>query len=253
MQVVVEDLGAVAEALRDEYVERDGKYVLKLEGDVPGMVVASELEEQKKATAHFRDSNVGLNSKIGDLTTRLDEISGLEDKYTSAVTELETLKKTAPKKDAEMQAIQAQLESLAKKLDESNAREVAARQQAARKDLESQLRTVGSKLGVRDEAWEDFLSRGTAVFQLTEEDGKVVAKRGEEPLFSEINPALPLTMQEWGERLQRQAAHLFKESTGGGARPSDTSGSTTGMARMVSEDQFGGSLEDIAAGKAVVQ
>ena len=82
--------------------------------------------------------------------------------------------------------------------------------------VSDELRRVGADLGVLDgEAMNDFVTRGSGLFKVSDE-GSVVAMKGDEIVYGESGVE-PLTMREFGKTLSTTATHLFKSSGGGGA------------------------------------
>lgn len=244
MKAVLDTLDGIDESLHTEYEQKDGKFFLKIDGEIPGMVAAATHEEVKRSLSEFRDTNIGLKQKADDLSSRLDRYKDLDpEKYQAAVDELAELKKKAPQKDQALAKVQEQLDSLSRKLDETSEREKAARRDLAQKDLESTLRDLGVKAGVDDKAMPDFLSRATRVFKVAD-DLSVTTE-----VYSQDNPGKKIDPTEWVGTLRPDAPHLFKPSKGGGA--SGTPGAP-GTARSISDDPYeiGKNLEDLASGKA---
>jgi hypothetical protein len=145
--------------------------------------------------------------------------------------------------------INAAVLPLQKQITEFQEREQQQKEALARAAVQKNLGDVALKAGVRESAIQDFLARGSNVFNL---EGK--AMNGDTPLFSQKNPADPLGMEEWAGQLLSEAPHLFKDSKGGGA--SNQSGSEGGGShlRRISDDpvEFGKNLEGIAKGEVAV-
>lgn len=245
MKAVFSSLNEIPEAHRSEYESKDGKYALKLEGDIPGFVAASELAEVNKKLTEFRDNNRSLNSMKSELEAKNAElegkIAGLEKKGVREPSDVEA--KIARAVEAAVAPVAKQLEALQKS-------EADAKMTLAKRELESTLTGVGLKVGIDERALPDYLSRGLSVF--TYKDGKIVAANGEAPVYSKRKPTEPLTVEEWASELSTEAPHLFKPSKGGGASPGQSGG---GVARRtISNDplEFGRNAEAIAKGEVVV-
>jgi hypothetical protein len=284
MRTVYSSQDEIPEALRTEYVEKDGSFVLRLDDEHPDFVAEREtiraaIEEAKadaakareKAEAEgtkvktFRDNNVKLLKELG------------ADSFEDAVVKLRTLKTVDPTEYARLQARTKELESegirgggdvtrlvmerakaeveaavapLQQKLNEITEREHKAQMALQRTTLENALRDAAVKAGVEDGALPDFLNRGLNVFFI--KDGEVVALNGDSPRFSRRKPGDPLSPEEWANDLADEAPHLFRASKGGGAAGGGTGASKR---RYIGSDplEFGSNLDAIARGEVVVQ
>lgn len=241
---VIPSLDAVPENLRSLYVQKDGKFVL----DVDGAIAVDEHERIKVQLAEFRDNNRALNTSKTELEAKLAALKDVDpEKYRTALTELDELKKKAPAKDSELAAIRTQLDALGKSLTESAERERKSAVALAEKDLEVSLTQAGIKAGVDEKALLDYLGRAKRVFRI--EDGKIKTD-----VFSKKNVTTPMTVDEFVADLPAEAPHLFKPSKGGGANPPGPGGSggngatrtITAGSKLTEQD-----LKDLAAGTAV--
>ncbi len=256
MKTVISTLDEVPEALRGEYEERDGRFALKVEGEVPGLVKAAELSEANSKLIEFRDNNRVLNLEKLQLEEKLKRFDGIDlEEHAKLKERIGELEKKGVKGGDDIAAlvqkgIAAAVEPLQKRLDEAEAREKASTAALSRKNLESRLTTAGLKAGVEEKAIPDYIRRGFEVFHLENGD-TVVAKDGDTPLFSKEKPAQPLTVEEWVSNLVSDAPHLFKASKGGGATPSPGG---QGAKHTIPNDpvEIGKHLESVAKGETVV-
>jgi hypothetical protein len=134
--------------------------------------------------------------------------------------------------------------------------EAATRAANERLQLERNLAEAGQKAGIDDRATQDYVNRGLQVWKI--KDGKVVAIKDGEPLFSKQKPAEMMTMEEWALELQSEAPHLYKPSRGGGAAANGSGGNGGGgreHKKVISSDplEFGRNLEGLARGDVIVQ
>ena len=60
MKAIIDSLEEVPETLRTEYESKDGRYVLKLDGDMPGFVSSEEHAGVKTRLIEFRDNNIKM-------------------------------------------------------------------------------------------------------------------------------------------------------------------------------------------------
>jgi len=265
MKAVYQSQDEIPEALRGEYEEKGGSFILKVDGELPTF---TELKAEKAAVeakvAGFRDNNISLLKELG--------VSSMEE----AKDKLRTLKTVDPAEYARLKTRTAELESagvrspedvtrqliektkdhvaaavkpLQEKLDAISKREQQAQAQLARTTLENALRDAASKAGVEERALPDFLNRGLNVFAL--KDGQVVALKNGEPVFSRRKAGETLSAEEWAQDLATDAPHLFRPSKGGGA----AGGGGAPRKRYVSNDpmDFGANLDAIAKGEVAVQ
>jgi hypothetical protein len=252
MKFVVANLSEIPEAFHAEYEARDGKFYLKTEGEFAPLI------EANTKLAEFRDNNRALNAKKVELEGQLAQFKDVNvEEYKSLKTKVTELEKTGVKdKDSVAELIKREVEKAVNPLQETikqrEQSEKAAQEALQRQGLENQLREAGTKAGVDDRAMRDYINRGLEVFKLQE--GKAVPRKGDVPLFSKVKPAEELSMDEWARDLQTEAPFLFKPSKGGGAG-GGIGADRTQPVRILSDDpiEFGNNLEDIAAGKAVVQ
>jgi len=247
MKTKIAALTEVAEALRGEYIERDGAFVLKVEGEIP------ELVEMKNNLTEFRDNNIKLMKEQAAIQNQLKAFEGIDPTdHRMLVKKLEELEKKGGVKDpADIEArirsaVQEALEPVNKKLAVEETHRKEAEHKLALSALEGKLRDVGAKLKVEERAMPDFLTRATKVFGV---DG--VAREGEKLLYSKEKVTDPLSMEEWGKNLLVDAPHLFTPSRGGGAAPGVGAG---GQRTISAADplELGRHAKEIAEGKIIV-
>ena len=83
MKAVISALTEVAEPLRTEYVEKDGKFHLKVEGDYAPLI------EANTRLAEFRDNNRNINNKVTELDGKLKTFEGIDPtEYTKMKTKI---------------------------------------------------------------------------------------------------------------------------------------------------------------------
>lgn len=269
MKAVYQSIDEVPEALRGEYEEKGGSYVLKVDGDHPAFIepltqAKTAAEQAAEKLKSFRENNVRLLKEIGaasfeDAVEKLKILKSVDpaeyNRLRDRTTQLEREGIRTPEDVTRLflEKTKAQVEAAVKplqdRLNEITTRERAAQEQLARTTLENALRDAASKAGVDERAIPDFLSRGLQVFTLR--DGQVVAMRGDQPVFSRRRPGESMTPEEWANDLSGEAPHLFRPSKGGGA----TGGAGAPKRRYIGSDplEFGSNLDAIAKGDVVVQ
>jgi hypothetical protein len=276
MKAVYQTIDEIPEALRGEYEEKGGSFILKVDGDLPQYVgplaeaksneatAKAAAEEAKNRLATFRDNNVKLLKELGaasfdDAVERLRILKSVDpaeyNRLRDRASQLEREGIRSPEDVTRLfmektkQQVEAAVRPLQDRLNEITRREQEAQAQLARTTLENSLRDAASKAGVDERAVPDFLARGLQIFSL--KDGQVVALRGDQPVFSRRKPGEALTPEEWANDLSADAPHLFRPSKGGGA----TGGTGSPKKRYIGSDplEFGSNLDAIAKGEVVVQ
>jgi hypothetical protein len=203
----------IPEALKEHYVERDGRWVVQIEG----MVDSDRLKE-------FRDENIRLKQEM-------DKFRDVDpDKYRELRGKEKDLEDgKLIKKDGFDAAIQQRVAEAKAAADKAIA-EATKRAEDAMLALQKQqmavaLRDAGAKFGLRKEAAADLELRGHSILKLV--DGKLVAHDvSGTPLYD--SDANPMTHDKWVEKLTKEAPHLFEASQGAGAAGGSANGYTGG-------------------------
>jgi len=267
LRYIVAALTDVPEAQRSLYVQKDGKYVL----DVDGVVESTMADSLRGDVKKFRDTNIELLKALGasspeDGLKRAALFAGIDSEKLEKLKaidpdEFDKLKQKAAKLkdkgvsdaddlegkfkamlDAALAPYKTQLET------EKNAR--IAAQEKADKALLRQV--VGDKLvkaGGRPDAI-DFLME-KAPFRV---DGdKVTAKENQ---YSSANPGKLIEVDEWLTIAAKEFPFAFEKSQGGGAGPSSGPGSNLrpGVQRLVNPtpQELGRNAAAIAKGEMIV-
>lgn len=254
MRSVIDSLEEVAEPLRNEYESRGGKFHLKVEGDLVGY---QPLVEANAKLAEFRDNNRALNGKVKTFEEQLKSFEGIDPvAHREMVTKFTELEKKGIKGSDDIAAqlkaaVAAAVGPLEAKIATREASEKAALERADRESLRSTLQAAGLKVGIDDKAMPDYVNRGLGVFSV--HDGEVVARKGENPVFSKNKPSEFLTVEEWAEELRVDAPHLFRPSKGGGAGGGREGGGPAVKKTITSDPlEFGRNLEGLAKGEVTV-
>lgn len=231
IKAVLATLDGVTDALKALYTLRDGKYVLDVEGDMPGYVPAQK-------HAEFRDNNVKLLKALGAETVEAAlQRAGLFEGLTSE--RLTALKAIDP---AEYADLRAKADALKKKgvdkpddldglkkslLEELKASVVGPLQQKLT-DMEKAVQAKDARLadqalrsavgerfvkaGGKPSATDFIVDRAKQAFKVV--DDKVVAVDGKYNAQGE-----PLTVDEWVASATKEFDFAFEPSNGGGAAP----------------------------------
>lgn len=259
MKAVLDTLDGVAEAIKAEYEPREGKFVLKVEGSVPGLVRATELQEANQRLTEFRDNNRSLNSLKTELEGKLRAFEGIDPvEHAKLKVQIKELEAKGVKGGPDVEqlvsnAVKAAVGPLETKLRTIETSEAEARAANARLRLEQNLKDAASKAGVNPSAITDAVTRGMGIFSV--HDGTIVARKGDVPIFSKAKPAEVLTMDEYFVELQADAPHLYLPSKGAGAQGNGGLPGGGVHKKTISSDpmEFGRNLEGIAKGEVLVQ
>jgi hypothetical protein len=200
------------------YVERDGAWVLDVEGVVDkakhdefrtaNVELKKELEEQRKRFEGIDPEEV---RKLADEKQKLEETQQLKLGEVEKVLE-NRMKNAKAEWDKQFTALTTERDGL-------NVRLTTIQ-------IDQGVTTVATKRGLRPTAIPDITARARNVFRLVnglptafETDGKTV-KFGKDGMT-------PMTLEEWVDVQVSEAPHLFEANAGGGAA-GDGSGGTAG-------------------------
>lgn len=232
MKATVSSLNDVPESLRGEYEERDGKLVLKLEGEPNGFVPASQLAEANGKVVQFRNSYTGLLKEIATIAgvteatdlspikaklATFDGINPVEYKELKAKAE-EFGKKGLKNADDIKVQITAAIEAAMTPVRQELESEKTARAEAQNRANEALLRqTIGDryiKAGGKPSALDFMVAESKQDFHVV--GNEVKAK---DTKFSTVNPGKPLEVDEWLTQATKKYDFAFATSKGGGADP----------------------------------
>ena len=237
LKFVIDTLDSVPEAVRSHYTERDGKFVLGVEGAVP-----------KDRLDEFRSNNV-------DLKKRLEAFDGVDVEKYRSLTEQEAKIREKKLIDAgKVEELLAERVGSMKSEHDKQIQVLTAANQAATGQLEKlvidgSIRDQAIKAGVRPTAIDDVLLRGRSVFRL--QDGKAVPMDGDKPIYGKSGD--PMGIDEWVGSLTDRAPHLFEPSQGGGSKQgAGARPSTPGRIAPADNRAFLQNLDKIASGEIKV-
>lgn len=214
VDAVVDSLDNVPEALHAEYVERDGKFHLQVNG------MRTEADFSRLQSAHTKEKNdhnalkarvkeTFGDRKLEDVRSDLDRIPELEasqgtldDEKINRIVEGRVKTALAPV-ERERDTLRTENGELKGQVDQFRGNE-------AKRKIRDDVRTAAKKAGVTDEALDDALLLGDTIFELREDDGKVVVKDGTS-YTSGIEPSVLFA------DFQTRKPHWFGPTQGGGS------------------------------------
>lgn len=253
----------IPEALKDEYVEKDGKWVL----DAEGMVMSGEVGDLRAKIDEFRSNNLDLADKlkkfegkkiftpeeVEEFDRLVEQEQSIKDKKlidSGKIEELLTNRTEKLRSDYD-----ARIDSLEKSLTEA-------------KDIGSKHERRLSKVLVRSEvskvlsdqaispvkgAMDDIFDRAGKIWKANPEGVLEAVNAKGEPIYG--GEAKALTMVEWAVQVVKDAPFLFdasKGTDGKGNKGKDIKGDD-GIIRISrsTERLTGEQIDDLASGKAV--
>jgi hypothetical protein len=227
----VASLDEIPEALRSAYVEKDGKFVLDLDGE-DGLKGA--LEKERKARGDIERQLKDIKKALGDADPAkareaIAQLAALEEKAALGEVPAALLPKIEEMVAKRIERMKTDHEGRVRSLEEANGKLNGRLEELL---IDGAIRTAAAKAGVRATAIEDAVLYGKTVWKL--KDGHPVAVKPDgEPAFGKDGK--PITVEEWLTDRTKDRAHWFEPSNGGGATPSTTRG-TSGAVVLSSED-----------------
>jgi len=270
LEAVVTDINTVPEAARAFYVEKDGKHVLSVKGELPGFVPALK-------HAEMRQTNISLLRAIGAETpeaalarvavfagidtAKLEKLKAIDpEEYATLKAQADELGKKGVKKPDDLQAaITAALDGFKKEvvaplqadLTATKTREQAKDQRIADATLREAVAARFTKAGGRSDAGVlDFIISRAKDAGFKASDDKVTAPEGKFGPTGE-----PLTLDDWMLAATREHVFAFEASNGGGAAPANGGVTPRAGAKQLvnpTPQQLGRYANEIAKGEMVV-
>jgi hypothetical protein len=248
LKPVVADIAEVPEALRSLYVQKDGKHVLDVEGDVPAQLAAAN-----GRLVEFRDNNAKLIKALGAETidgalTRAAAVAGIDParlaelkdvdpaEYRALKAKIEKLENKglgdADTADAKFKAmLDAALKPMADRVAAQDAELTAAKTAAAESAMKAAVAAAFLKAGGKPDAVDFIVQRAKEAFEVVA--GAVKAKANQ---YSADKPGDALGLDEWLIGQTKAVGFAFEPSAGGGATGGNGGGSASsrpGVRRVV--------------------
>lgn len=212
-KMVLDSLDGLPEDVAKEYVERDGKFHIQVEG----MKTQADIDRLQTSLTAARTEATNLKSKLSllgdrkveDVVAILDRVPELEaaaegkldDEKLNAIVETRIKTRLAPV-ERERDSLKTQLSEKDSLIDQLQGKERT-------RTLHEQIRSAAKEAKLLDEALEDAILLGERVFELGE-DGKAVVKEG-------VGFTPGLQPKDWFSDLQPKRPHWWGGSVGGGA------------------------------------
>jgi hypothetical protein len=207
----------VPEAIKGEYVQRDGKWVLQVDGAV-GKSVHDQFRTNNINLTRERDELKGLKTSLEEAGITIEDairLKGIED----------DLKAEKLLKKGEIDKIMAERLSDVTKKHDKVLKDEQKRVAELTKELEvmridEAAVALALKNGLEDTAVDDIKARARRTFKLVDGKAKAIGEDGTE-IYQDGEP---LSFERWIQGLKPNYPHLFKRSTGGGGVPGRATG-----------------------------
>lgn len=240
LPAVVESLDKVPEAIRGEYEQRDGKFVLRLDGEPPGFVPKSRIDE-------FRENNIRLTREKEQLAAQAERFKDLDpDKAREALAKLRDLEDKKLIDEGKIDELVAQrverivaekqgrIEEVSKAYEKEKSQREAFEAELSRELIQ---RTVDDS-ALRHKVLPTALNIVRLLAQHGDHNGvrwtldsqtrkQAAIKADGTPVWSAKDPTKPLEMDEWMADLVKHNPTIVPPSTGGGARGATAGGGST--------------------------
>ena len=248
------EFDALAEPVRALYAEKDGKWVL----EVDGMSPTSEVTELKGKLAEFRDNNKTLFEENKELKPLKEKLKGITDidafiaEHATLKAKVDELKKKGVGDGADLDtAIANALKPITDKLAASETARVESERRADAAKFRELVTAEATKAGVKPQSVRHVLREAEEKFEL--KDGVLKPKAG---VKHSTDPLKDLTPTDWLLDLSKSDDYLFGETSGGGAgggKPG-IGGGRPDAKQLInpSPEEMGMHMDDIASGKVVV-
>ncbi len=213
LKLTIPKLDDVAEPMRAFYRQRgDGSdFIL----DVEGGVVAKSVHDE------FRQKNIELQKKLtalGDLTP--EGIAEMTEKVSKLEADLAAARKG---KDADAEArIKAIQDGLQQKIDQATKQATEFKTRLENVLIDGEVAKIAMKVGAHDTALDDITGRLRAKLRIDENNSVYAVGPDGNKVYGEDGKQLGIDGAV--RQLTKQAPHLFKSSSGGGASQSSAGG-----------------------------
>jgi hypothetical protein len=214
------------------YTEKEGKYVLDVEGEEDVSGLKSALDKERKAAKDAAKAHSDLQKKFEGIDA--DEVRGMLEKL-GGDEEAALIKAGNVDKVVEKRMAKAQ-QAHEKALQQAQAATEAANNKAAKyaqQVLDNHIRAAATKVGLHANAVDDALFRGRTLFALDDEGNAVQLKDGEVVMGKDSK--MPFSPGEWLEGMKESAPHWFPA---GGSGSGASGGKGGGNGKVIKRAAF---------------
>lgn len=213
LDLVVDSLDAVPEAVRSLYVEADGKFKLDVSGVEDTRGLKSALEKERQAA---KDAKRELEAERAKLAgADIEKLKALQSRYENDEEARliadgkisDVIAKRTEKERAEWQRINAETQA---KVEAAEAKAKAFQGRV----LDDAIRAAASAAGLHKHAIEDALFRGRNLFTLDAEGNAVQLDDSGKPIIGK-DGRTNYSPSEWLDSMKEQAPHWFPVNNSG--------------------------------------
>jgi hypothetical protein len=230
LELVVEKLDVVPEALRSLYVEADGKYKLDVNGveDVSGL---------KKSIAKERDAAQAAINRAKELEKQFEGIDPVKTRelYSRLENDEEAKLIAAGKTNEVFEKRTERLRTEHQKVLDAEAAKAKQAEERVKamslRVIDNHIRAAAAKAGIHPQAIEDALYRGRSIFALDESDNAVQLDEGGKPIMGKDGKT-PFSPLEWLESMKQEAPHWFPATSSGGGATGNSGRNNTGTKQI---------------------
>jgi hypothetical protein len=200
------------------YVERDGGWVL----DVDGAVEKSKLDE-------FRANNITLSNQLAEQKKRFEGID--PDEVKKLAEEKRKLEESQQLKGGEVdKVVEGRLKTAKAEWDKQfnavTAERDALNSRLTAIQIDQGVITVATKKGLRPTAIPDITARARVVFRLLDGAPRAYEADGQTVRVGK-DGITPMTLDEWVDQQVADAPHLFESNAGSGAAGNGSGGASS--------------------------
>ena len=202
------------------YVERDGAWVLEVEG----LVEKAKLDE-------FRTGNLTLRKELEDFKARFEGIEPDEVKKLAEEKRKLELQAQGHKPEELDRLVGERIKGLKADWDKQLSAATTERDSLTSRltaiQIDQGVLTVATKRGLRPTAIPDITARARVVFKLVNGAPRAFEADGQTVRYGK-DGVTPMTLEEWVDAQVADAPHLFESNAGGGAAGNPAGGGTGG-------------------------
>jgi len=213
-KMVLDSIEGLPEDVAKEYVERDGKFHIQVEG----MKTQQDIDRVTQSLNASRAEASGFKAKLALLGDRkieeviplLDRIPELEAAAAGKLDETKLREMAEARARAIIAPIERERDGFKAQLAEKDTIIKSFETKEQTRTIHDQIKDAAKKAGVIDEAMEDAINAGERLFVLEEGTSKAVVK-------ADAGVTQGLEPKDWLSDLATKKPHWFGTSAGGGA------------------------------------
>lgn len=212
-KMVLDNLEGLPDDVAKEYVEKDGKFHIQVEGMKPPeefTKIQTSLNAARTEAGQLKQRLSLLGDrKVEDVVAELSRIPELEAAAADKIDEKKLAELAENRAKVLLAPVQHELQTVKGQLTEKEQKVADFEARERTRTIHRQIRNAAKESGIREEAVEDALLLSDRTFELLE-DGNAVVKEG-------AGFTQGLGPKDWLADLQSKRPHWWPDSEGGGA------------------------------------